>query len=155
MKERLSMADVFKALADENSLSLFNTISSRDTDSQKLMTTFALSKRQYYDRINDLRNAGLVGRQKGKYNMTSYGKVIYSLLNVIEKAIQRHWKLQAIDMMNFSTKSDSVGEDYVRIMDILLDDIEIKEILLKNPPSVTRKDLYSNPKSEYIIQSIQ
>ena len=37
MKDKLLVTDVFKALADENSFGLFNTICTRCTDSQKLI----------------------------------------------------------------------------------------------------------------------
>jgi predicted transcriptional regulator len=87
MKEKLLVTDVFKALSDENSLSLFNTICTSSTDSEKLMSSFDLSKRQYYDRMNDLRNSCLIKRQKGKYETTSFGHIIFNTLKMVEKAI--------------------------------------------------------------------
>ena len=53
---------------------------------KKLMAALALSRRQYYDRINDLRTAGLIERHKGRYEVTSFGRIVYSLLGVIRKA---------------------------------------------------------------------
>ena len=152
MKEKLLVTDVLKALADENSLSLFNTVCTGCTDSQKLIATFALSKRQYYNRMNDLRNSGLIKRQKGKYNTTSFGQILYSILKIAEKATERHWKLQALDMMILP--GNSLGVDYMKIIDIFfLDDNEIKEILLrKKIPSNANKELYGYPKSKQLVQ---
>lgn len=156
MKEKLLITDVFKALSDENSLSLFNTVCTSSTDSEKLMATYALSKRQYYDRMNDLRNAGLIKRQKGKYETTSFGHIIFSTLKIAEKATERHWKLQALDMMNLSANRDSQGVDYVKIIDILLDDIEIKEILLRRAfPADVSKEHYGYPKPRQLVQQIR
>ena len=49
---------------------------------------------------------------------------------MLDKAAQEHWKLQAIDVMN---SAKAMGTDKSKVIDILLDDIEIKEILLKEP----------------------
>jgi hypothetical protein len=155
MKEKLSITDVFRALADENSLSLFNTICTSNTDSKKLMSTFALSKRQYYDRMNDLRTSGLIKRQKGKYSTTSFGEIIYRILKIAEKATERHWKLKALDMMNLPADGKSLEVDYVKIIDVLLDDSEIKDILLRKYfPSSISKELNSYPRGKHFIQSM-
>ena len=153
MKEKLLVTDVFKALSDENSLRLFNTICTSSTDSEKLIATFTLSKRQYYDRINDLRNSGLIRRQKGKYETTSFGHIIFSTLKIAEKATERHWKLQALDMMNLSPNGDSQGVDYLKIIDILLDDTEIKEILLRKAFPDISKEHFRKPSQ--LIQQIR
>lgn len=155
MKDKLLVTDVFKALADENSLGLFNTICTSCTDSQKLMGNFVLTKRQFYDRMNCLRSSGLIKRQRGKYDTTSFGQIIYSLLKIAEKATERHWKLQALDMMNLSANENSLGADYLKIIDILLDDNEVKEILLRNKiPSVSIRELHGNQRPREIVQTI-
>lgn len=128
MKKESSITNVYKALSDENSFRLLTSISNSNNGTQFPMTNFTLSKRQYYDRINDLRSVGLTCKLKGKYNVTSFGKVILSLVKILDKATQEHWKLQAIDVMN---SAKAMGTDNYKVIDILLDDIEIKEILLK------------------------
>jgi hypothetical protein len=115
-------------MADRNTLAIFSIISVNKTDSEEIMTTLALSKRQFYDRLSDLRRVGLIGRHKGRYNITSFGRIIYSLLIIAEKAATRYWRLQALDMLKLSTIS---REDYEKMIDMLLDDLEIKQILIK------------------------
>jgi hypothetical protein len=127
MKKESSIINVYKALSNESSIRLFTSIATNN-GTQFSMTDFTLSKRQYYDRINDLKNAGLIFKLKGKYNVTSFGKVIFTLVNMLDKAAQEHWKLQAIDVLN-SAKTMRTNKS--KVIDILLDDIEIKEILLK------------------------
>lgn len=129
MKKESSINNVYKALSNENSMRLFTSIANSNNGTQISMTDFTLSRRRYYDRINDLRSAGLIFKLKGKYNVTSFGKVIFSLVKMLDKAAQEHWKLQAIDVM-YSAKAK--GTDNSKVIDILLDDVEIKEILLKD-----------------------
>lgn len=145
MKEQIPLSDLFKAMADRNSLDLFDYIAINALDSHELMEALVLSKRQYYDRIYDLRAAGLIERRKGKYDLTSFGRIVYGLLKVIRKANERYWRLQAIDMLRFSTISEN---DYNKMLDILLDDIEIKQILFE---SFSRASTFL--KSNPILQS--
>ena len=131
MREEIALPDLFRAIADKNSLDIFDIVAVSDIDSQKIMTTLALSKRQYYDRIGDLRKVGLVERHRGRYDITSFGRIVYSLMKVIEKATRRYWRLQAIDTLKLSALSK---EDYNKMIEMLLDDIEIKQILLNSLP---------------------
>lgn len=143
---KLSITDVFNALSDEKSLNLFKTISINDADSGELVARLKLSKRQYYDRINDLRTASLISRQKGKYKLTSFGKVIYNIYKMGEKATESQWKLQAIDMM--CAKDNLGGVDDMKIIDILLDDIEIRKILFQENSDMSQQYLsYPEPGS--------
>jgi hypothetical protein len=139
-----------------SSLGLFSTICTGCTDSQKLMATFSLSKRQYYDRMNDLRNSSLVRRRRRKYDTTSFGQIINNIVQITEKIItERHWKLQAFDMMNLPANGNSLGEDNMKILDILLDNTELKEILLRKKfSSSASKEPYGHTKSKRLIQPI-
>ena len=128
MKKESSIINVYKALSNESSVRLFTSIANSNNGTQFSMTDFSLSKPQYYDKINDLRSAGLIFKLKGKYNVTSFGKVIFTLVKMLDKAAQEHWKLQVIDVLN---SAKAMGTDKSKVIDILLDDIEIKEILLK------------------------
>jgi hypothetical protein len=128
MKKESSIINVYKALSNESSVRLFTSIANSNNGTQFSMTDFSLSKPQYYDKINNLRSAGLIFKLKGKYNVTSFGKVIFTLVKMLDKAAQEHWKLQVIDVMN---SAKAMGTDKSKVIDILLDDIEIKEILLK------------------------
>ena len=67
----LSVTDTLKAISDDKSLVLFNTIALASGDSTILIRRLNLTRKQYYSRIFDLINAGLVRRINGKYFVTS------------------------------------------------------------------------------------
>lgn len=100
------MRNVFRVLSDQQTERLFKTIiDSKDAESQNLILESGLSKRQYYDRIKNLLKAGLIWRQKGRYELSSFGKVIFSLYKIAEKTSKIYWKLDAIDNIKMSEKS--------------------------------------------------
>ncbi|MFZ1877241.1 MAG: hypothetical protein WAU25_09445 [Nitrososphaeraceae archaeon] len=138
MPRNVSTTNVLKRLSDYNTERVFETISTNDDlKPETLMAKLGLSKRQYYNRIRNLVEAGLIRRHKGKYKISSFGKVVLNLQRVAERTSQIHWKLEAIDNIKMSGKSIIAEIDYLKIIDILLDDIEIKDIYLRNNHHLT------------------
>lgn len=138
MPRNVSTTNVLKRLSDYKTERVFKTISTNDDlKSETLMAKLGLSKRQYYDRIRNLVEAGLIRRYKGKYKISSFGKVVLNLQRVAERTSQIHWKLEAIDNIKMSDKSKIAEIDYLKIIDILLDDIEIKDIYLRDNHHLT------------------
>ncbi len=138
MPRNVSTTNVLKRLSDYKTERVFKTISTNDDlTSETLMAKLGLSKRQYYDRISKLVEVGLIRRHKGKYKISSFGKVVLNLQKVAERTSQIHWKLEAIDNIKMSDKSIIAEIDYLKIIDILLDDIEIKDIYLRNNHHLT------------------
>jgi predicted transcriptional regulator len=134
----VSTTNVLKRLSDYKTERVFKTISTNDNlKSEALIAKLGLSKRQYYDRIRNLVEAGLIRRHKGKYKISSFGKVVLNLQRVAERTSQIHWKLEAIDNIKMSDKSNIAEIDYLKIIDILLDDIEIRDIYLRNNHHLT------------------
>ncbi|MGB8086405.1 MAG: hypothetical protein WCF07_08975, partial [Nitrososphaeraceae archaeon] len=71
MSKNVSIRNVFKVLSDQKTERLFNTIIDfKYAESQILIVELGLSKRQYYDRIKSLVEAGLIRRQKGRYELS-------------------------------------------------------------------------------------
>lgn len=131
MSKIVSMANVLKALSDQKTQKLFKAIiEAEDAQSQLLIAELRLSRRQYYNRMKDLVLTGLIRRQRGKYRLSSFGKVIYSLQKIAERTASNYWKLEAIDSIRMSDNSNLAEVDYMKIIDILLDDVEIKDIYL-------------------------
>ena len=136
------MANVLKALSDQRTQKLFKAIiKAEDAQSQLLIVELGLSRRQYYNRIKDLVSSGLIRRQRGKYRLSSFGKVIYSLQKIAERTASNYWKLEAIDSIRMSDNSNLAEVDYMKIIDILLDDVEIKDIYLHG-------DIFDNNKPQ-------
>ena len=86
--------------------------------------------------MSNLIRAGLVRRQKGRYLLTPFGKVIYSAqINLeakIENAINNYWKLKAICTMEMSSREESD-----KIISALIYSQEIKSVLMKEDPHLS------------------
>ena len=83
----LSITNTLKAISNDKSLVLFNTIALASGNAGALITRLELTKKQYYSRMSELINAGLMIRQNGSYFLTSFGKVVYEAHVLIGQAI--------------------------------------------------------------------
>jgi predicted transcriptional regulator len=104
------VADVLNTISDDKSLTIFKIISLAKGERAKtsdILSQTKLTRRQYYSRMLDLVNAGLVERRKniGKYVITSFGEQIYRGQRIIEDALNIFWKLKALDAIALSDKS--------------------------------------------------
>ena len=93
-----------------------------------------LTRKQYYQRINRLRSLGLINRKKGRYCLSSLGRILYETQKIIGIAIQNRWKLGALDSLESSLSAEGMpAEDKIKFINVLLGDSdEIKNILLCN-----------------------
>jgi DNA-binding transcriptional ArsR family regulator len=129
MTERsVTVEKSLKALSDDKALILFETIAHQDLDPHNILTRLGLSKRQYYSRMFSMLDAGIIKRKNGTYSVTSFGKVVYKAQTLIGQGISYHWKLKAIDSLEMNS-SPLVPEEHFKIMDLLIDNQEIREIL--------------------------
>src|SRR5262249_25897644 len=102
----MTVADVLKTIADDKSLVLFNAIALSDSDSDILISTLHLTRKQYYSRLSALLKAGLVKREMAKYYLTTSGKILYHAQEIIRKALNQYWKLKAIDSINVTCNGE-------------------------------------------------
>src|SRR6266571_5885050 len=128
----ISKLTVLQATSDKRATNILKNIASSDSNSDILITQLKLTRKQYYSRMSCLIKAGLVKRQKGRYLLTAFGKVIYSaqinLETKIQNALANYWKLKAIDsLVTFS----SPNEESDKIISVLIDDEEIRNILVR------------------------
>jgi predicted transcriptional regulator len=93
---------VLKAIADDKSLVLFNTIALSKGDTDICLSTLRLTRKQYYSRLSALLKAGLVKRERGKYSLTTFGIIVYNAQETMGKAVDQYWKLKAIDSIRAS-----------------------------------------------------
>jgi hypothetical protein len=133
----VSLAGSLKAIADEKTLTLFNTIAAEGGNTDTLRKKAAFTRKQYYMRISLLMKAGLIRRNNGIYSLTSLGKVVYAAQSLVGEAVDNYWKLKAIDSIESSERNNSNNafstEERKKIMDSLIDkESEIKDILLKS-----------------------
>lgn len=123
----VSVSGILSAISNDKSLVLFSTIALASGDSSILISGLNLTRKQYYSRMSELTNAGVIRRKNGKYFLTSLGKVVYEAQELIGKAVELYSKLQAID--SIETPKFPAAE-VLTIIDILIQNSKIKEILI-------------------------
>jgi hypothetical protein len=73
----------------------------------------------------------LITRQKGKYYLTSLGKIVSFYQFRIGRALNNFWKLKALDSISNETTNDPrLKQVYLDLVNSLIDDVEIREILI-------------------------
>lgn len=145
----ISTADTLSIISDDQSLELLNMVHSTlfgDTD--LVMARLGITKRQYYLRTNRLIKAGLVIRKRSKYLLTSFGKVVYESIKLMEQAIEDYWRLNVIDSIERLSDNDMPIWERVKIVESLIDRKKLKRILLSyNIPSVREEKRVIRPRA--------
>ncbi len=124
-----SVSSVLRTIADDKSLDLFATVALEKIDSKNLKNKTKLTRKQYYSRLARMTRAGLVRRKNGKYILTTFGKIVYECQLTIANALNNYWKLKAIDSLE--TSNELPKEEQQKLIETLLDNQELKEILVK------------------------
>ena len=128
-----SITSILKKISDDKALILFNHIAVSDGDRYIPLREMDLTTKQYYSRISGLLDVGLIRRHKGKYSLTLLGKVVYDAQMTIGKTLAYYWKLKAIESVETtaSVTTDLPEGEIVQLINALIDDHQIKDILLK------------------------
>ena len=129
MAKSQTSATVLRTIADDKSMELFKTIAQGTIDSENLKNKAKLTRKQYYSRLSRMTKAGLVRKKSGKYLLTAFGKIVYDAQTTVENALTSYWKLRAIDSLEMSNELPK--EEQQKLIDALLDNQEIKGILVK------------------------
>jgi hypothetical protein len=127
-----SLDYILKRTSDEKTLALFNNIAISDGDRPATLRKMNLTTKQYYGRISGLTDAGLIKRFKGKYSLTSLGKVVYDSQMIIGKALTYYWKLKAIEEIELSYGASIPAVELMQLVNVLIDNHQIKDIIMKS-----------------------
>ncbi len=134
MPNTTTICDILNTIADKYSLGLFEAIATNG-GGDDLRETLQMTTKQFYNRTAKLMRLDLIMGRDGKYSLTSLGRILYSILIMLAKAMDNRWKFKAIDSI-IDNKQLSPTE-YARTIDALFDDIELKRIIvnvsIKNP----------------------
>src|SRR5918994_2142452 len=65
--------------------------------------------------------------------LTMLGKVVYESQMIIGKTLAYYWKLKAIESLDISTTSGPLSEEMTQLINALIDNHQIKDILMKLP----------------------
>ena len=129
VQQRPEVSAIFRALGDDKSLTLFNTVALSPGNSNLLTRNLNLTRKQYYSKMEHLSKQGLVARKNGKHYLTTMGKIIYELQKVIGIAVNDYWKLKAIDSLRIQ---DQLPEDQIaKLVDTLVENQGLRDIILK------------------------
>ena len=131
----VSEAQVLKALANDTSLTLFDTIALEGGASENIMKRSKLKRKQYYLRISALVKSGLVEKRNGKYYLTLFGEVALEARQLIGSGIKDYWNLKAIDSIGLELPQ----KEHNQIIETLIHNHEIKELLLRKAHHVLTK----------------
>ncbi|HZB73346.1 MAG TPA: hypothetical protein VE378_01250 [Nitrososphaeraceae archaeon] len=131
-----SISYILKKISDDKALTLFNNIALAKDNSHIPLKEMNLSTKQYYSRISGLTSAGLIKKKQGQYCLTALGKVVYNVHTVIGKALSYYWKMKAIESIQSSAGRELAREDMLMLIQSLIDNHQVRDILLKSIPSV-------------------
>jgi predicted transcriptional regulator len=151
MSKSSSVAKIMRSISDGIALDLYKTIAnSNGVTGESLQAKVKISRKQYYSRLSTMAKAGLIKRKHGRYSLTAFGKVVYDSERSIENAYNIFWKLKAIDSIGVSNELPK--EEYSKIVEALIDNYEIKDILIKNGRTSERVPVINKSKGEISYQ---
>ena len=147
---------ILKKISDDKALTLFNSIAVADGNKFIPLKEMNLTTKQYYARISGLLNAGLIKRQKGKYSLTMLGKAVYYSQMIIGKTLTYYWKLKAIESIEISATAGVKvpSEEKIQLIDTLIDNHQIKDIIMKSISLPSVENDSKMPKAATIIDEI-
>ena len=147
MSKSSSVAKVMRAISDGMALDLYKTIAnSNGATGEFLQAKVKISRKQYYSRLSSMAKAGLIKRKQGRYALTAFGKIVYDSESSIENAYNIFWKLKAIDSIGVSNELPK--EEYSKIVEALIDNYEIKDILVKGDRTAEKAPIMNKAKGE-------
>ena len=70
------------------------------------LSKIGLTRKQFYTKLNELITRGIIKREKGKYYLTTFGKIVYDLtfeyMRKLDSVIEDCWKFKALDLLDIS-----------------------------------------------------
>src|ERR671930_2097013 len=135
-----SVVKTVKAISKEEALIVLKTIALGKIDGNIVRSKTKLTSKQYYSRMSALIKAGIVKRKSGRYDLTAFGKVVYDAQTTIENAVNNYWKLKAVDSI-IEISEEAPKEEFNKIVDILIENHQIKDSLIITRRISQEKDL--------------
>ena len=143
--EMIRIVDILSALSDDKAFTIYNTIVLSDRqDFRALIKRMGITPHQYYSRLLKLTKAGLIRRENRKYVTTYLGIVVYKAISLVGTGLKYYWVLKVIESLQapFAFNSNEVISNLV---DSLIDDHDIKKILMDPPITSTSLMFFGSP----------
>ena len=135
-----SVVETLKAISNEKALTVLRNVALGKIDGNIVRGKTKLTNKQYYSRMSALIKAGIVKRKSGRYDLTAFGKVVYDAQTTIENAVNNYWKLKAVDSI-IEISDEAPKEEFNKIVDILIENHQIKDSLIITRRISQEKDL--------------
>jgi hypothetical protein len=117
-QQRNPICELFTSLSNIEGLELFEQIRKNGQEHPNrtplLISTLNMTRKQFYTRIFALRNAGVITRKNGEYFITSLGKVVAFVLDLIREAYEDNWKFKVINTAEEKEDIDKLSELLIR-----------------------------------------
>jgi DNA-binding HxlR family transcriptional regulator len=105
--------EILKMVMNENTLKILNQIIENNNNNNNdkygntlSITKIGLTRKQFYTKLNELTTRGLIKKEKGKYYLTTFGKIVYDLTseykNNLYSVIEDCWKFKTLDLLDIS-----------------------------------------------------
>jgi hypothetical protein len=120
-----------QALSDEKALALFKAIATTTGDDNRIiLSKIKVTSNQYYSRLSHLAEAELVKRHRGRYFLTTIGRIAYECVCLLEKAFDNNYYciLKAIDLIEASQELSK--KEYVGLIYALINNEQMRQALL-------------------------
>ena len=145
--------EILKMVTNENTLKILNQIidyNNNNNDNYKDGNTLSLSKigltrKQFYTKLNELITRGIIKREKGKYYLTTFGKIVYDLtfeyMRKLDSVIEDCWKFKALDLLDIS--DEFTNEEKRKIMEQLFNHIN-QNVMVQEKKKQKENDIGSS-----------
>jgi DNA-binding HxlR family transcriptional regulator len=105
--------EILKMVTNESTLKILNQIIDYNNNNDNYkdgntlsITKIGLTRKQFYTKLNELITRGIIKREKGKYYLTTFGKIVYDLtfeyMRKLDSVIEDCWKFKALDLLDIS-----------------------------------------------------
>ena len=117
-------SEVLRCISDEKCRDILTIIHEAGPLS---ITGLNLTRKQYYSRLRSILTCSLVRKKNGRYQLTSFGKVVFDWhLSLGEIISKDYWRLAAIDTLSHSGMPDS---DNIEIANSLIENEQVRRLL--------------------------
>lgn len=117
-------SQVLSCISDDKTIQILDMIKEGQFPS---IARIELTRKQYYSRLHKLVICGLIAKSNGKFQLTSFGKVVFDWHLVLLHAIsEEYWKLKALDVLDSSGIPSS---ERSKIMDALVKNEKLKRFI--------------------------
>jgi len=116
--------EVLETLSKKNAIQLFEILANRQNIHENQFT-----KKQYYSALQALKRSALITQTK-PYSLTTFGRIVYSSILLLDKAVKSSPHLRAIDILFDKHQEEIESSMKTNIINALIEDAELKKILL-------------------------